>query len=322
MLRLGVIGTLVWDTIHPHDPSVEPVMGWGGVGYALAALAAAPADWEIVPLIKVGRDLADSAHDFLRGIPGLDHGAVGVVPEFNNRVELRYSDRERRTERLSGGVLPWSWAELEPLLAGLDALYINFISGLELDLETATIIRREFSGPIYADLHSLFLGIDAEGHRFLRPLAAWSEWMRCFDIVQVNEDELKWLAHDRDDPWRFAAELVGAGPRLLLVTLGARGAAYVAAPDFQPGSLEKREREYDGPVIGAPAKSAFVTTVPVIDGDPTGCGDVWGATCYLRLLSGADLDTALRAANQAATLALRHRGATGLHDFLQGCIVK
>ena len=38
---LGVVGTLVWDTILPHDDSSEPFVGWGGITYSLEALEAA-----------------------------------------------------------------------------------------------------------------------------------------------------------------------------------------------------------------------------------------------------------------------------------------
>lgn len=326
MFRLGVIGTLVWDKIHARDGRVEPIEEWGGVGYALGALAAArPSEWEIVPLLKLGQDLEVHGHDFLRTIPGLNRSAVRVVPEPNNRVELRYFDRDRRTERLRGGVPPWRWEEIEPLLADLDALYINFISGFELDLEVAARIRMGFAGPIYADLHSLFLGIGPGGDRIFQPLASWREWLRCFDVVQINEDELHWLAHSWGDPWRFAAEVVGDELRLLLVTLGARGAAYVASPAFTPDPVAWWTRGITGPPpIGVPGTvtTGFVTTMEVAEGDPTGCGDVWGSTCFLHLLAGSGLEEAMRAANAAAARNVKYRGATGLHDFLQGRIAR
>lgn len=326
MFKLGVIGTLVWDKIHARDGRVEPIEEWGGVGYALAALVAArPPGWEIVPILKIGQDLDQRGRDFLRTLPGLDLRAVRTVPEPNNRVEIRYHARDRRTERLRGGVSPWRWAELEPLLADIDALYINFISGFELELETAARIRLAFPGPIYADLHSLFLGIDPGGLRSFQPLGSWRDWLYCFDIVQINEDELHWLAHSWGDPWRFAAEVVGDDLRLLLVTLGARGAAYVAAPAFRPDPISWRPRGLAGPPpLNRPGAvvSGRVPTIEVAEGDPTGCGDVWGATCYLHLLAGGSLEAAMQAANSAATRNVRHRGATGLHDFLQGRIAR
>ena len=65
--RLGVIGSFVWDIIHGRDPHDVPVEEWGGITYGLGALdAALPDDWEIVPLVKVGFDLAQRAREFLR----------------------------------------------------------------------------------------------------------------------------------------------------------------------------------------------------------------------------------------------------------------
>lgn len=326
MLRLGVIGTLVWDLIHARDGRVEPIEEWGGVGYALAALSAArPPDWEIVPLLKIGQDLEAHGHDFLRTLPGLDRRAVRVVPEPNNRVELRYFERDRRTERLRGGVPPWRWEELEPLLADLDALYINFISGFELDLEVATRIRMGFAGPIYADLHSLFLGVGPGGVRTFQPLESWRDWLRCFDIVQINEDELHWLAQSWGDPWHLAAEVVGDELRLMLVTLGDRGAAYVASPAFTPDPVAWWKRGIAAPPpLGVPgtATSGLVNSVEVVEGDPTGCGDVWGSTFFLNLLAGSGLEESMRAANAAAARNVKHRGAAGLYDFLQGRIAR
>src|SRR5947209_2133497 len=153
--RLGVIGTLVWDTIHGRDPRSTPVEEWGGIAYALSGLdAALPDEWEIVPLIKVGSDLAARARDFLGELRRLAPDAALIeVPYPNQRVELRYETAERRAERLSGGVPGWSWLGLKPLLRDLDALYVNFLSGWELDLETAQLVRQQFAGPVYCDLH-------------------------------------------------------------------------------------------------------------------------------------------------------------------------
>jgi sugar/nucleoside kinase (ribokinase family) len=324
MPALGVVGTMVWDRIHARDVRQTPVEEWGGIAYALSAAAAAcPPGWSIVPIVKIGRDLEEEAFRFLRRLPGLDLvTGVRVVPEPNNRVELRYQDRERRCEQMSGGVPPWTFAELEPILPRLDALYINFISGFEFGLDVAQRVRAVFKGPIYADLHSLFLGIDAAGWRTLQPLAAWRNWLRCFDIVQVNEDELGMLSQAWGDPWRFAAEAVNRELRLLIVTLGPRGMAYVAAPEYGAGPAHwQREDALSAVVLPAAARSAkFPPPSGEIEGDPTGCGDVWGATCFCALLAGQTLDGAASAATEAATRNVRYHGATGLFDYLRGRI--
>jgi hypothetical protein len=323
-MRLGFLGTMVWDRIHARDGRSEPIEEWGGISYALAAASASlPAGWKVVPIIRIGRDLSERALQFLRSLPGLDlETGIRVVPEPNNRVELRYRDRERRCERLTGGVSPWSWPELEPLLPGLDALYVNFISGFELALATTQQLRLGFHGPMYADLHSLLLGVDQDGMRVPQPLGAWREWLRCFDVVQLNEEELDMLAARWGDPWRFAADAVGPELRLLLVTLGPRGAAYVAAQDFTEDVMQWRPRGFFVPqttVRSGPARSGRVAA-PVISGagDPTGCGDVWGATFFIRLLAERELLSSLRAANGAAARNVSHRGATGLREHLLG----
>ena len=100
---------------------------------------------------------ANSFETLKRAAPG---AAPIEVPHPNNRVNLHYQSAERRCEKLSGGVPGWSWLGLKPLLADLDALYINLISGFELDLETAQLIRAAFPRP------------DLLRHAFAAPRAA------------------------------------------------------------------------------------------------------------------------------------------------------
>lgn len=314
---LGVVGTLVWDRIFDRDGRSEPVEEWGGIGYALSALSTAlPDGWTILPILKVGRDLAEEGRRFLLGIPRVDDRAVVIVQEPNNRVELRYEDAGRRTERLRGGVPPWQWPELSPLIEMCDALYVNFISGFEMELETARALRTGYAGPTYADLHSLFLGITPNGTRVPRPLEAWLAWLRCFDAVQMNEDEFATLGV-AGDPWRLAADAMGPDLKLLAVTLGPRGAAYVVNEDLDADPMRWRD---DGLVARAPrARSGRVPVVGLpTEGDPTGCGDVWGATFFARLLAGDGLEEAMAEANRLAALNVGHRGATGLFRHLSG----
>ena len=318
--RLGALGTLVWDSIYQRDMRKGPVQEWGGIAYALSALAAAlPDGWEVVPIVKVGRDLAESAFRFLRQLPRHDcEAAIRVVAEPNNRVELRYLDDARRTEQLSGGVLPWQWLELAPLVRDCDALYVNFISGFEMELDTAGALRDAYPGPVYADLHSLFMGMAAGGMRVPRELPSWKAWLRCFDAVQVNEQELGLLGSAWGDPWRFAAEVVGPELKLITVTLGARGAAYVAGPGFAPEPARWPETRWRMATPGA-TKSALVGAERVEPaGDPTGCGDVWGATFFARLLAGDSLERSMQGANRMAARNVVHRGAGGLYHHLLG----
>ncbi len=313
MKRLGVIGTLVWDTIHSRDPGrSEPQEEWGGIAYALSTFEALrPEGWSLFPILKLGSDLAPRARRFLAGLrSAISMDGVRIVPEPNNRVELRYREGSRRTEMLRGGVPGWTWEELEPLARSCDALYVNFIAGWELDLACARRLRDAFDGPLYGDIHSLTLGIGPDGTRVPRVPERWREWLRSFDYVQANEDELGLLAADwGGDPWRLAAEVVGAGPRVLFVTLGERGAAWFAseaARSTTPGVLR----------VPGSVRSGRVETERVPEPDPTGCGDVWGMTCFCALLGGGSIEHAVRTATRVASRNAGLRGASRLPELL------
>jgi len=256
----------------------------------------------------VGRDLAPQAAELLRGLVRLTPGGRCVeVPAPNNRVVLHYQSSERRCERMSGGVPGWTWLELGPMVRDLDAIYLNFISGFELELGTAQALRQAFHGPIYADMHSLLFGMPQDGIRVLRPLADPAAWLSCFDVVQMNEDEMSQFA---PDPLALAAQAMAAGVKLLVVTLGPRGAVYFAAPGFEGfGSASQ---------AGSAVRTARVAAPQVEAIDPTGCGDVFGGAVAAALVSGAALEDALRAGARMGARNLAHRGASGLRDHLLG----
>lgn len=316
MRRLGAIGTFVWDHIeNPFAASPEPREQWGGAAYSFAALSAAcPAGWQVEPIVKVGADLWERCGTFLGGLRGVAPGRGLVrVEEPNNHVTLRYHDPDHRQEQQTGGVPGWQWDELEPLLGGLDALYVNFLSGVELDLAVASHLRAAFPGPIYADLHSLFLGPAGRGARQPRPLERWREWLACFDGIQLNEDELALLAPEIEDRVGLERALPRCGPALAMITQGGRGVRYVAAEGVPPQPLAWRAaRRGEGVRTGC---------VPPpggrLPGDPTGCGDVWGAGFICSLLGGAGLEEAIVRAERMAAAKIAHPETDRLHERLR-----
>jgi hypothetical protein len=320
MNRVGVVGTLVWDRIWTHEAlrgGGAPTEDWGGITYSLAAWAAAcPPGWEVVPVLKVGEDLLPEFFRFADPLPNLRlPEGILAVPEPTNRVELRYHDPANRCEQLTGGVPRWRWEELAPRLERLDALYVNFISGFEMEIDVAEQLRRGFGGPIYADLHSLFLGRLPDGRRVPRPLPDAERWLRCFDAVQVNQDESTLLAGEGKGLDAVAALAMERGARLLLVTQGEAGAEFVVDPALPADPLRWPAHRGDAPT--APRRERVPLRARVTDGDPTGCGDVWGATVFASLLGGAAVERAVRSANAAAARSVAHCGTAGLFDHLR-----
>jgi sugar/nucleoside kinase (ribokinase family) len=101
---------------------------------------------------------------------------------------------------------------------------------------------------------------------------------------------------------------------------------YFASPDFdriseanvgRAGAEKRGVQSLAAP--SGPVRTALVPAQNVADGgDPTGCGDVWGATYFSRLLAGDNLDAAILAAHRAAARNVTHRGASGLANHLRG----
>ena len=149
-------------------------------------------------------------------------------------------------------------------------------------------------------------------------LPSWGAWLRCFDAVQMNAEEFELLGRAVGDPWALAAQIVGPELKLITITLGAGGAGYVAGAAFQSDPRywpDTRHRlATPGPARSGTAPAEGVEVV----GDPTGCGDVWGATFLARLLGGDQLEQAMIEANRIASKNVGHRGVSGLHRHLRG----
>ena len=76
-----------------------------------------------------------------------------------------------------------------------------------------------------------------------------------------------------------------------------------------------------GPAAPLSVRSALIPAPPTETLDPTGCGDVFGAAAFARLLAGDPVEAAL---GHAAALAARNagfRGASGLARHLRGELV-
>jgi sugar/nucleoside kinase (ribokinase family) len=150
------------------------------------------------------------------------------------------------------------------------------------------------------------------------------------------------------DPLSLSAQALGAGTSLLVVTLGPKGAAYVAAQGFD--GWDRTVGRADGQTVSAsatrpaaaptgharparhtaatdrltvrpsarPIRTALIPAPRVDALDPTGCGDVFGAAACARLLAGDGVEPALQHATVLAARNAALRGAAGLGRHLRG----
>lgn len=299
---MGVTGTIVEDIIDTADGvRIEDL---GGIAYALHGLSAfLPAGRIANPVLLVGSDAIERVREELDGLTGIDLESLTRVAEINNKVHLEYRSDGSRDETLTGGVPSLRWEFLEPWLERLDVWLWNFISGMEIELDTFTRLKREFAGDIYLDVHSLCLEHVPGRARRHRPPERWEEWVEGVRWLQMNETEAGLLQRGEPRPLpmeeeaRLADRLHGLGAQVVLFTLGSRGARLYRARDT-------------------------TATEPVPDGepavDPTGCGDVFGAAwLVLHAVRGRTPLEALAGAVEAANLAASRRGTRGLVEHLR-----
>ena len=132
----------------------------------------------------------------------------------------------------------------------------------------------------------------------------------------MNEDEMAQFARE---PLAVAAQAMAAGVKLLIVTLGPRGAVYFAAPGFDGWAVRAPEAEArSAPSASSAIRTALVPAPRVDVLDPTGCGDVFGAGVCAGLLAGRPPESAIAAANLLAARNASLRGASRLGRLLRG----
>ena len=135
----------------------------------------------------------------------------------------------------------------------------------------------------------------------------------CFDLIQVNEDEMRELSVD---PMGLATGMLAQGVSALLVTLGERGAVFVAAPGF--GRLADGRDGRRGPAGSGLAVRTARLSAPAVEAiDPTGCGDVFGATAVRPAPGRRPLEAAVAEAARQAGRNAGFRGASGLARLSQ-----
>ena len=289
--RIAVVGSINRDTI--CTPDGTRTESYGGILYSIAALAQIGSA-TIFPVCNVGKDVEDTVRRLLGSWGCVQLDGVRFVPDRNPHCFLTYDSRNRKQETLLGGVPPLAIERLGPFL-DCDAVCFNFITGMELELQTLRAFRREARGLVLMDVHSLTLGIDSGRRRFFRMPACWEGWLACADIVQMNDREGELLAGEALNGGaataKFGERVLALGPDALLITRGEHGADAVTGSPR--GGVEVQRH---------PARAA---DVPV---DETGCGDAFLMGFTWSYLETGSIDEASRFANRIAGITCCLRG--------------
>lgn len=296
-LRIALLGTINRDTIHTADGVTT--QSYGGLLYSILALAEIASDRAaIYPICNVGRDMEDAVREKLAPYPQVKMDGIRFVPGKNPHCFLDYDAQGRKRETLRHDVPQIALSQIEPFL-DCDAMCFNFITGMELALETAQCVRRSAAGALLMDVHSLTLGMDEKRRRFWRVPPQWKKWMGCVDVVQMNEQEAALLAGEtldgEDATRRFAKRVLAAGPSALIVTRRHRGSEMIVRGDRAEVAIHR----FAAAPIGEPL-------------DETGCGDTFLMGYTWAFLQTGDRACASRFANRVAGINACLRGIEGI----------
>lgn len=158
-----------------------------------------------------------------------------------------------------------------------DGIFINMITGYDLQPEQFVELRKKYNGIIYLDIHTLSRGVGKDNHRFFRKIPDYEMYLQSVDIVQVNEHELKTIT-PFDEKEKILENVFELGVKFLLVTKGDEGAE----------------------IYSNDGKYYSVEALKVNPVNKIGCGDVFGSVFFYSYLSGLKIEESLRKANYAA----------------------
>lgn len=197
-----------------------------------------------------------------------------------------YDDYGNRTLDLIGRAAPID--SIDPAwFADAKAVLVGPILG-ELSFENIRRIRDHYDGLFFCDPQGLIRGADESGRIYHEKVPGIWEVFELFDIVKPNELEAQVLTgvDCREDPYKAAKIIYGAGPRVVIVTLAELGSVIYDGNEF----------------IDIPP----YTNIDLLDS--TGAGDTYMAGFTYEYLRTKDLRKAGCFASCTSSIMIEHTG--------------
>ena len=285
-MKILVVGHSVEDhTISDQKEIVKP----GGIYYAVSALTSIAPDDEIFLCTyaeKENYSLFSDAYD--KCVPDFI-SYIDYIPKVWLTIH-GLKERDERYSKVNRNLeLPYD------RLNEFDGILINMISGFDIELNQLKKIRKNFSGPIYLDVHTFSRGLEHHGHRGFRKIEHFNQWAECLDIIQTNEYEVKTITRFEEEE-EIAREILNCGAKQLIVTKGEAGAKLYY---LQNGELN----------------SIFQSAAKIDAVNKIGLGDVFGAVYFYNYINSANLFYPLDVAVSASGLAAGYNGLSKLKSL-------
>ena len=214
---------------------------------------------------------------------------VESIPQVELIVDINGERKEKYSEVIGNLTLPMD------NLNRFDGILVNMISGYDISISQLQLLRENYKGLIYFDVHTLSRGVDKNLNRIFRRIEDFNKWAECIDILQANESELLTLS-EKSDETKIVEDLFSYGINQIIITRAERGAtAFI--------------KENDVVKINHNNASHFEVNNNV------GCGDVFGAAYFYNYIKNKDVTLALKEANLFAGLATIYSEIKDFHNL-------
>lgn len=252
-MKLLLIGSSVVDYIHEgENTTIKP----GGIFYSLTGFnSIVKNDANISVLTNINKK---DFHLFEEIYSKFDLSYSKSIEELPTIHLLLHPDRERGEcyQNIS-----------EPLDIDLninfnqfDAIFVNMITGFDISVKTLEKLREKFNKFIYIDIHSLARGLAENNMRNFRKIPHVERWLKCVDIIQVNETEFFTLSNKSNEE-EIIKELFSFGLKGIIITMADKG---IKAFFNNNGNIDKQE----------------IKSLKIEQKNSVGCGDVFGSAFF------------------------------------------
>lgn len=271
-MKILIIGHTVEDHIvfHGEEQEVKP----GGIFYSASAFHFLKnAEDEIFLCTSIQKENYNLFEFIYKNFNHEYFSYVEKIPVIHLNV-FEKKERHERYENITDKLaVPFE------ALNKFDGIFINMITGFDINVEDLQQIRKNYNGLIYLDVHSLARGIDDNYRRNFRKIPKVDKWISSVDILQANDHELFTLS-EKSSENEISEELLQCGIKTVLVTKGERGASLYTMKNEKVISL-------------------IIPAIQVETKNKVGCGDVFGAAFFSSYIKDKKMERAFTLANIA-----------------------
>ena len=278
-MKLLIIGHSVLDFINDGNNIKQNA---GGIHYTVSALNRIKSRVDKIYLCSQFDN--ETYKHFSNEFEKIDKSYLTKVDKIP-RVHLNlFKDKERheKYENITNNLLT-NFHNLNQF----DGILINMITGFDITLTQITEIRKNYTGLMFIDVHTLSRGLDENYKRNFRLIPDFDKWAKCLDIIQVNQSELFTLSQNKNEI-EIVEEMFNSGVKIVCVTKGDLGAKVYLINSNEIVSYFVAARKINSPNV-------------------IGCGDVFGASFFYSYIRNKNVMDSLSNAVSTAELFVENK---------------